>query len=113
MRVTERNNRMKQSELMAAINAGGVFCIGTFVSGRCDTISVRDKASGQRREAHVVKEVIMTETEPAVVSRWLKDGEKAEDYKVQFKRGQKVVVRVKLSGMSGVTQLDGTLEELA
>ena len=58
---------MKKAELMVAVEAGGMFCVGVFLSGRVDTISVRDKATGGRRDAYVVKEIIITDTDPMVV----------------------------------------------
>lgn len=103
---------MKTSELMAHVNAGGIVCVGVFLSGRCETISVRDKATGGRRAAHVVKEICLTDNEPVVVSRWLKDNEKPEDYKVPFKKGAKVVIKVRPDGMNGIPMLSGSVEEL-
>lgn len=103
---------MKQAELNTVVNSGAIVCVATFLSGRCETISIRDKQTGGRRAAHVVKEICLTDTDPVVVSRWLKDGEKPEDYKVPFKKGQKVVIRIRPDGSNGIPQLNGTCEEL-
>lgn len=104
---------MKLNELTAAVESGGIFCCGTFLSGRADTINVRDKQSGGRREMVVVREVLITETDPIAVTRWLPDGEKADSYKCAFKKGQKVCCRV--TGMetnNGLMVLHGSLEPL-
>jgi hypothetical protein len=103
---------MKKSELLTVVESGVMVCVGTFVSARLETISVRDKTSGSRRAAYVEKQIIMTDNEPVVVSRWLKDEEKPDEWKNGFKRGQKVVVKVRPDGNNGIPVIAGTLEEL-
>lgn len=109
--VSRKISQMKQSELMASVNAGGLFLVATFVSGRVESITIRDKKTGQARGANIIKEIVMTDTEPCIVSRWMKDDQKAEDYKVPCAKGQKIVVRVKPQGMN-VPEVNGTCEIL-
>jgi len=107
---------MKQAQLVEMVMAGGIVCVGNYLSGRLETVSVRDKANpgGPRRSAYVTKEIIITDTDPIVISRWLNDNEKPEDWKAAHKKGDKVVVKVK--GMqleNGIPVLQGVIESLA
>jgi len=105
---------MKSSELQQLVLSGKIVCVGTYLSGKCDEISLRDKQSGNRRAAAVSREVVITETEPLTVSSWLPDGAKAADWKTVHKKGDKVVIII--TGMevtNGLTQLRGTIEPLA
>lgn len=106
---------MKKAELAQAVERGEVVCVGSYWSGRIDKTSVRDKKDpkGQRHDAWVTRETIMTEKEPISVTRWLKDGEKPEEWKPSATRGTRVVVRV--TGMEinlGAVNLSGTIEPL-
>jgi|ERR1035441_351502 exosome complex RNA-binding protein Csl4 len=104
---------MKKAELVTAVEQGGIFCLGSFLSGRAEEIQVRDKQTGGRRAAGVVREVMITDTEPVVISRWMKDGEKADSYHCAFKKGDKVVCRVTgLETQNGLIVLRGNLEPL-
>lgn len=104
---------MKQADLVNQVLAGGIYCVGTYLSGRADTISIRDKTSGARRPAVVVRETIITDTDPIIISQWLPDNAKAENWKPQFKRGDKVAVKVQaMESNNGIPVLRGLLEIL-
>lgn len=104
---------MKQVELVNQVMAGGIYCVGSYLSGRADTISIRDKSTGARRPAVVVRETIITDTDPIIISSWLPDNSKAELWKPSFKKGDKVAVKVQaMESTNGIPVLRGTLETL-
>jgi len=95
--------------------AGKCLVVGTYWSGRLDKAMLRDKQNpgGARREAHVVRETIMTDDEPIAVSSWLKDDAKPEDWKPSGKKGQRVVIHVTGKEINlGAITLQGTIEPL-
>lgn len=111
---TGNRKQMKKAELLDFVNKGEVVCVGTYWSGRLDKTSIRDKTSGARRDAYVVRETIMTDKDPLSVTRWLRDEEKPETWKPSAKRSETVLVRVtRMETNSGVTTLSGTIEVLA
>jgi len=90
-------------------------CVGRMISSKLDPVSVRDKQNpgGPRRVSHVSREVIVTESEPIVITRWLKDTEKPEDWKPSAPKGSPVVVTI--TGMEtnqGIVVLAGTIAPL-
>jgi len=91
-------------------------CVGTYHAGRLDKISVRDgkNPGGPRREAHVSKEIVMTDTDPIIISRWLKDEEKPEAWQPAGKKGARVVVTVSSmeTTQQGIITLRGSIEPL-
>lgn len=110
-----KTKQMKQSEVLANVMAGGIFCVGTYLSGKLDTVSMRDKQNpgGPRRTGYVAKETIITDTEPVIISRWLKEEEKPEAWKPSAVKKQQVIVRVKeMEMMSGIPILNGVMEVL-
>jgi len=106
---------MKNSELMAAVNSGRIVCVGEYWSGVCETITTRDKNSktGGSREFHIARETILTEKEPIVITRFLRDDEPHDKWAPSAKKRQKVVVFIQ--GMEierGTVRLNGTVEAL-
>jgi len=104
---------MNAVQLQEQVMAGGVYCVGTYLSGRADTISIRDKTTRERRSAVVVRETIITDTEPVIISTWLPDGKTAEGWKPGFKKGQRIVVKVLgMESANGIPVLKGIPEPL-
>lgn len=104
---------MKTTDLNHNVLAGGIFCVGQYLSGRAETVNIRNKTDGTRRPAGVVRETIITDTDPVIISRWLPDGEKAENWRPGFKKGDRVVVKVNSMTMTnGLPVLSGMLEAL-
>lgn len=104
---------MKNTELMAAVNAGGIFCVGTLLNSRIDKIQIRDKTSGQRRDSFVFRAVVITENDAVTVTRFLRDGENPDTFKVPVKKGEKLVVRVTGAETTrGSLVLNGEIEPL-
>lgn len=104
---------MKQAELTQAVLNGAILCVGSFLSGRADTIQVRDKQTGGRREMVVARCIILTDTEPVTINEWLPDGSKADTWKVPFKKADKIVVHVTaMEQQNGLPVLRGRMETL-
>ena len=107
---------MKQVELNAMMEQGEQFILGTYLSGSLDEVSVRDKSNpgGARRTSHVAREIIVTKKEPIVISRWLRDTEKATDWKPASSPGSKVVVHKIISQelSNGIKVMNATVEPL-
>jgi len=106
---------MKSSQLIETVMSGRIVCVGVLHSSKLETVSIRDKSNpgGARRTSYVTREVVLTEGEPIVVSRWLKDDEKHEDWKSSAKKGDRVLVTV--TGMEvrqGIIILNGLIEPL-
>lgn len=109
-------NKMTQTQFDKLLNDGNVVLLGTWWSGRIETISMRDKtagANGARRTAYVLRQTVMTEKDPIPVSRWLKDGEDPEKILMPAKRGDKVVVVVSsMETSNGQMNIGGVVEPL-
>lgn len=106
---------MKQAEVQKVIDSGKVVMTGTYWSGKLDTIMIRDrnKEGGPRRESHVAREVVMTETDPVIITRWLRDGEKPDLWQPAARRGEKVLVLVQsMSTENGSVKLGGIVERI-
>lgn len=106
---------MKNQDLTPALLSGKIMCVGTYLSGKIENLTVRDKANpgGPRRAAHMVREVVITESEPIVVTRWMKDDEKFEEWKPTAAKGSKVVVTItKMESNQGIITLSGSVEAL-
>jgi len=112
----QKAKQMKQSEIVAAVMAGEMLVVGTYLSGKVDSFSGRDSKNegGPRKLYHVKREIIITATEPLVISQFMKDGETPETWKPSAKSGQKVICRI--TGMEksreGIVVLKGSIEEL-
>jgi len=105
---------MKENQILAAVMAGKVVCVGTYLSGKADTINVRDKKTGAAREMVVTRQILITETEPIAVTGWLRDGEKAETFRPAAKKGDRVIVEVtKMEVNMGQVTMAGTISVLA
>jgi len=94
---------------------GQILVVAKYDSGRAEDLNLRDKANpgGPRRSTAVVRQVILTATDPMTVTEWLPDGQTASSWKPQFTRGQKVVCVVsKLESRNGLPSLAGKLEAL-
>ena len=99
--------------MMAAIDAGEIILKAKYWSGRLDTVSVRDKATGGRRTSYAVRETVLTAIDPIMVGRWLRDDEDSTKWKPSAKQGETVVVRIKKMKVElGVIQLEGMIEAL-
>lgn len=106
---------IKAVDLTKALESGKIAMVGTYWSGRIDVVNVRDKANpgGPRRQSHVVRETVMTETDPVTVTRWLRDGDKPDMWHPSSSKGKKVVVWVQsMSSENGMIKLGGHIEEL-
>jgi len=88
--------------------------VGKYWSGGVTEITFRDKKTGQSKTAHVIRETVLTATEPMAVTRFLKDDENPAAWKPSAKKMDDVFVRI--SGMSverGAISLQGTLEPIS
>lgn len=106
---------MKQAEVQKVLDNGKVVMFGTYWSGHLEGIMVRDrtKENGPRRQSYVAREIIMTETDPVIVQRWLKDTDRPEMWRASASRGEKVVVLVQsMSTENGSVKLGGVVERI-
>jgi len=105
---------MKQADVTTLLNNGQPLMIGQYWSGKCETITMRDKQNGgQRRTAHVVRETVLGATDPIAITRFLRDDEKPELWKPSANKGDKVLVRIQ--GMEtnlGAISMQGVIERL-
>jgi len=104
---------MKQADITKAVLAGEILVVGTYLNGRLDTIKIRNKQTGAMRDAHIARQLIITETDAMPVTEFLPDDVSPSDWKPGFKKGDAVVVRVKgLSMDKGTQTLNGKIESL-
>jgi len=105
---------MKENQILAAVMAGKVVCVGTYLSGKAETLSVRDKTTGGRREMVVTRELIITDSEAIPVTGWLKDGVKKEDWRPAAKKGDRVIVEItNMEVQRGQVTMGGVITVLA
>lgn len=83
--------------MMALVMAGGVFAVGTYVSGQVEEKSVRDSKSrdGQRKISYTCRETIICKGIPVSKNPWLPDNMKPADWKPSAQEGAKVFVTFK------------------
>lgn len=106
---------MKQAELIGTVQSGKVVLVGTYWAGRLDKVTIRDKSKegGPRRESFVSRETVMTENDPVIITRWLRDTENPDQWKPAAQRGEKVVVFVQsMSVENGSIKLTGVVERI-
>lgn len=105
---------MKKAELINHVMSGKIICVGQYWSGRVEQITARDqKNGGARRVFNVVRETILTDKDPIIVSRFLGDNEKAENWKPSATRNQQVVVNITgYQAHNGTVTLNGVIEPI-
>jgi len=99
---------------MTSILAGEIVCVGTYFNGKVDAITFRDKAAGgQRRTAYTIRETILTEKDPIIVARFMRDDEKPDQWKPSAKKGDKCFVKIQNMNIDkGTITLNGVIETL-
>jgi hypothetical protein len=106
---------MKQAEVNVALANGEILMQGMYWGGRMDTLTLRDKTSGAKRTAYVLKETVMVEKGPVSVSTWMPDDydPNAKPWKQSIDRMTKVICRIsRLDTVAGNVQMSGTVEPL-
>lgn len=105
---------MTQTQLAKMIDDGAIVVKGTYWSGRIDTITMRSRTEGgPRREGHIIRETILTDTDPIIISRFMRDEEKPESWKPSAKKQDKVIVRIQsMKVENGTIILQGPIEQL-
>lgn len=112
--IQKDRKQMKQEQFAKMIEDGAIFVKGTYWSGRVEKISMRSLTpGGARREGHVIRETILTESDSIVISRFMRDDENVESWKPSAKKMDKVVCRIRSMKVdNGNIILDGTIETL-
>lgn len=108
-----KGSQMKQAELMKVVESGKIVMVGTYWSGRLDKVSIRDRNAqgGPRRDSFVAREVVMTDNDPVVITRWLRDGENPDLWKPAAQKNERVVVVIQsMSSENGTIKLTGLVE---
>jgi len=106
---------MKKAEVVGALEKGEILMQGLYWGGRMDVITMRDKATGNRRTAYVLKETVMVEKGPVAVSTWMPDDYDAvkHPWEQKIKRMTPVVARItRLETVAGNVQISGVVEPL-
>jgi len=105
---------MTKAEVMKMVEGGAIVCVGMYWSGRLEKITMRSTVEGgPRREAYVAREIVMTDKDPIVISRFLPDSEKPENWKPSAKKNDAVVCIVTtMESQNGQVVLSGTIEPL-
>jgi len=94
--------------------AGGIMCVGRYLAGKVEQTSVRaSEAGGPRRTAYVLRETIITDTDPVVITQWAKDGFDPNKWSFACKKDDKCLVRITgMTMQNGIAVLRGTVEPL-
>jgi len=104
---------MTQKDVLVAFDKGELLCKGVYWSGRIDTISFRDKKTGNARTAHVCREIVLRESDNIVVSRFLKDDEEPTKWKPSAAKNQPVAILVSsMETSNGQIVVNGRIEPL-
>jgi len=88
---------MKKAEILNELQKGQPLLVGSYWGGRLETIEVRDSKNlnGPKRKSHKIIHTVMTEKDPIVLTSWLPDNQKPEDFKPAADKGQQVVIRIR------------------
>jgi len=103
-----------KKELVDSFYAGEMVLVGEYRSSEAEQITWRDKASGAMLSAPMLRHVVELGVKSAIVSERVDRATfKPENYVPTFKKGDKVIVRLRTCMIEkGVIKLDGTLEPL-
>jgi len=106
---------MTKAQLEKAFEDGLILMKATYHSGRLDKISIRGKVEGgPRRDAYVARQVVSGENDFVIVSRFLNDNARTEDWRPSAKKGDKIVVAIKSMAMeNGTVILNGDIQTLS
>jgi hypothetical protein len=84
---------MTKAEAMKRWQAGEIIVCGTYHGGTAKTQSLRGQ-NGQRRDAAVVRQVVLTDSDSIGVTEWLPDGTPADAWKAPLTKGAPCVIIV-------------------
>jgi len=86
---------MKLSKVLEEIKAGRLLVIAEYRSFKPDSVRIRDKQSGQTVNKPKVLHSLEFGDVQATISEWLPDGVDITAVAPPFKKGERVVVRMK------------------
>jgi hypothetical protein len=104
---------MTQKQLTDAVARGEFLAVGEYRLSEVAPIAWRDKVSGQPKTAVVLRHTVEFGAKSCAVNERVPDGVKAEDVKVVWKKGQRVVMHLEeYTSSKGLVSCRGRLEEL-
>lgn len=107
-----KNEKFNLDDATKLWRAGKVVLVGKWVKGEISKQSIRDKATGGRRDAFVARQVILNAEGDDIltINQWLPDGENDSNYQFPAQKGDLVCVIVQemqmLAGTPSITKCE-------
>lgn len=104
---------MTDKQVIEAMMSGSRIFVGEFRATKTDHITWRDKDSGRRLEADLIRHTVECGADTIMVNERLPDGQDITKMSWPFKKGDRVVVHVESMEVNkGFTQVRGRLERI-
>lgn len=104
---------MNEKAFLETARAGGFVAIGEYRHSKSEMINWRDKQTGRPMTAPVLRHTVEFGDQSVAVSERVPDGMKLEDIKVEFHKGETVVLHIEeLTRSMGLVSARGKLERL-
>jgi len=104
---------MTEQELLGRMMTGGVWAVGEYRNGKCESIKWRDKTSGKSMEALVGRHTIECGADTVTFSPRLPEDYRHEEFGPLVPKGTRVAIAVQRMEMDkGNVTLFGTLHEV-
>jgi len=105
---------MKTSEIINALNKGGMFSVAEYRGGKAETVKYRDKVTTKAAEFSQILHNLESGNDMFVMQERLPDGAEVGKFEPPFKKGQKVFIKVEtVEKVQGFLRATGTMTALS
>jgi len=104
---------MRLNELVERVQAGEFLVVGEYRMSKAEMLNWVDKTNGQRKSAPILRHTVEFGNESVAVNERVPDGTKLEDIKINYIKGDRVVLHVQERiSERGLVACRGQLEKL-
>lgn len=101
---------MKNSEIIGALNRGGIYLVGEYRGAKAETVNYRDKVTGKAAKFSSHLHVVESGDETITFQDRVEEGVDTTTLKPKFPKGTKILVRVEsLEKVQGFLRATGTM----